>query len=254
MIADGGRLVTVVTGSSSGIGRACAVELARTGRDLVVHGLADDDALADTVALVRKEGADTVAIAGDMRDPPVAKALVDAAADRFGRLDAVVNNAGAGLTKSFDELTDADWTRLLETHLVGATRLLRAAQPHLVCTRGAVVNMSSLAAGTALSGRAGYGAAKAGLEGLTRQLACEWARHGIRVNAIAPGTILTPLVRANFAKGLLDEAQVLRRTPLGRLGQPHEIATVMRFLLSQDASYITGQTLSVDGGWSVWGG
>jgi NAD(P)-dependent dehydrogenase (short-subunit alcohol dehydrogenase family) len=114
--------------------------------------------------------------------------------------------------------------------------------------------MSSLAAGTALSGRAGYGAAKAGLEGLTRQLACEWAADGIRVNAIAPGTILTPLVRNNFAKGLLDEAQVLERTPLGRLGEPSEIATVARFLASKDASYITGQTLSVDGGWSIWGG
>lgn len=248
------RPVGIVTGSSSGIGRACAVELARCGWDVVVHGIADDAQLAETVKLTVAEGAAVAQVGGDIREPVVAEALVRAAVDRFGRIDAVVNNAGTGMTKRFDELGDGDWTTVLETHLVGATRLLRGAYPYLAAGRGAVVNMSSLAAGRALTGRAGYGAAKAGLEGLTRQLAAEWASEGIRVNAIAPGTILTPLVRTNFAKGLLDEDEVLERTPLGRLGDPREIATVVRFLLSQDASYITGQTLSVDGGWSIWGG
>ncbi|WP_432853798.1 SDR family NAD(P)-dependent oxidoreductase [Amycolatopsis sp. CA-161197] len=254
MSAEGTRPAAVVTGSSSGIGRACAVELAKCGWDVVVHGLEADAGLAETIELVGAEGGTAVPVAGDMREPSVAEALVSNAVERFGRLDGVVSNAGTGLTKAFGELGDDDWATLLETHLLGATRLLRAAHPHLVAAHGAVVTMSSLAAGRALTGRAGYGATKAALEGLTRQLAAEWAPDGVRVNAIAPGTILTPLVRTNFARGLLDEGQVLQRTPLGRLGAPREIATAARFLLSRDASYITGQTLSVDGGWSIWGG
>ncbi len=117
-----------------------------------------------------------------------------------------------------------------------------------------MVNVSSLAAALSLPQRVAYTSAKAAIEGFTRALAAEWAGHGIRVNAVAPGTITTPLVERNFAAGLLDERRVLERTPLGRLGAPREVATVIRFLLSPDASYITGQTLRVDGGWSVWGG
>ncbi|MCR6485129.1 SDR family oxidoreductase [Amycolatopsis sp. OK19-0408] len=231
------RLAAIVTGSSSGIGRACAAELARCGWDVVTHGL---------------EGAETVT--GDMADPATATALVAAAEQRFGRLDGVVSNAGAGLTKPFADLDDENWRQLYEVHLAAAARLLRAARPLLAVRGGAVVAMSSLAAGHALDGRAAYGAVKAGLEGLVRQVAAEWAPQGIRVNAVAPGTIRTPLVERNFARGLLDEQAVLSRTPMGRLGDPGEIATVVRFLLSADSSYVTGQTLAVDGGWSIFGG
>ncbi|NVM94301.1 SDR family NAD(P)-dependent oxidoreductase [Arthrobacter wenxiniae] len=248
------RPTAIVTGSSSGIGRACALELARTGWNLIVHGRTQGEDLTETVALSQAQGAHAVAVFADVRDSKAAQTLVDAAITNFGRIDGVINNAGTGLTKRFIDIVDDDWSSLFQMHLLAAARLLRLAHPHLVKTGGAAVNMSSLASNTAIPGRAGYGSVKAGLDGLTMQLAAEWAPDGVRVNSIAPGTILTPLVIRNFERGLLDENQVLQRTPLGRLGTPHEIATVARFLLTADSSYITGQTLRVDGGWSIWGG
>ena len=114
--------------------------------------------------------------------------------------------------------------------------------------------ISSIAATAALPGRVGYGTVKAAVEGLTRNLACEWAPDGIRVNAVAPGTILTPLVKRNFETGLLDPDGVLDRTPMHRFGRPEEVASAVSFLVSGASSYITGQTLHVDGGWSCWAG
>ena len=250
--ADG--RTAIVTGSSSGIGRAVALRLARAGWSLVLHGLNDDDDLHSVEAEVASLGQSATALAGDVLDPAVPEALVELAAEGHGGIDAVVSNAGSGLTKEFTDISASEWTDLLQMHLGAATGLCRAAHPHLKESKGSVVNISSVAASRGLPGRVGYGSAKAAVEGFTLNLACEWAPQGIRVNAVAPGTITTPLVERNFALGLLDREAVLERTPMRRLGDPDEVAAVVVFLVSDDASYMTGQTLHVDGGWSHWGG
>ncbi len=247
------RRVAVVSGSSSGIGRATAIHLAARGYDLVLHGL-DDDRLAESIRLVRAQGAQVAALAGDVRDSNVLIGLVDLAESQFGRLDALVSNAGTGLTKDFVDITDEDWASIMSMHLGAAAVSCRAAYPLLRRAGGSVVLMSSLAASVAIPRRVGYSSAKAAIEGFALNLGCEWAPQGIRVNAVAPGTILTPLVESNFEHGLLDKDRVLERTPMGRFGRPSEIASVIGFLLSDEASYMTGQTLHVDGGWSCWGG
>lgn len=252
--SPGHRKRAVVTGSSSGIGAAIALRLARDGYDLVLHGFKDAQALSEVTDQVQAAGAKAASLTGDIRDPELPDALVRLAQVELGGLDALVNNAGSGLTKPFVDIEREDWASLLDMHLGAATAACRAAFPLLSRSRGSVVNISSVAASVALPGRVGYGSAKAALEGFTLNVACEWAPGGVRVNAIAPGTILTPLVRHNFDQGLLDHQGVLERTPMRRLGEPEEVASVAAFLLSGDASYITGQTLHVDGGWSCWGG
>ncbi|MGH3449746.1 MAG: SDR family NAD(P)-dependent oxidoreductase, partial [Haloechinothrix sp.] len=189
-----------------------------------------------------------------LRDPEVPAGLAELATNNFGKLEGLVNNAGAGIAKEFQDLSDADWEDQFNLHVRAPAALCRATSQLLKAARGAVVNISSLAAVLTVPKRVAYGAAKAGVEGLTRTLACEWAKDGVRVNAIAPGTIATPLVDKNLRAGTLDRDRVLERTPMGRFGTPQEIASVASFLLSDDAAYMTGQVLRVDGGWSVWGG
>jgi NAD(P)-dependent dehydrogenase (short-subunit alcohol dehydrogenase family) len=245
--------ISIVTGSSSGIGRATAERLARRGQSIVVHGL---DAAETNDAREQLDSAGTVvrSVSGDMADPETIVNLLEAAKSLPGDLTRVVSNAGAGLTADFEQIDDTGWYRLFETHLLAATRLMRAAGPLLVRSGGCAVITSSIAGRVAVPGRVGYGAIKSGLEGLVRGLASEWGPRGVRVNAVSPGTITTPLVQRNFDTGLLDHQGVLERTPLRRFGSPEEVAAVIDFLLSDDATYVTGQTLPVDGGWSSWGG
>lgn len=246
--------VAVVTGAGRGIGRAIASLLAESGYDLVLNDI-DPDTVAEAAAAAEASGCRVSCVPCDVTAENAAERIVAVASASFGRIDAVVNNAGTGLTAAFVDISPQDWERHFSLHVHSAARLCRQAFSLLAASpQAAVVSISSVAATLSLPHRVAYSSAKSAVEGFTRSLAAEWARDGIRVNAVAPGTVATPLVAENFAKGLLDEDKVLERTPLGRLGDPREVATVVRFLISPESSYITGQTLRVDGGWSVWGG
>ncbi len=246
--------VAVVTGAGRGIGRAVALLLAESGYDLVLNDL-DPATLAETAAAARAGRCRVECAPCDITADDSARRVVAAADASFGRIDALVNNAGKGLTAAFVDISPQDWERLFALHVHAAARLCRAAFRDLAASPGAaVVNISSVAATLSLPQRVAYTSAKSAVEGFTRSLAAEWAPAGVRVNAVAPGTIATPLVAENFAQGLLDQDKVIERTPLGRLGTAREVATAVRFLISPESSYITGQTLRVDGGWSIWGG
>ncbi|HEV2389013.1 MAG TPA: glucose 1-dehydrogenase [Candidatus Acidoferrales bacterium] len=245
----------IVTGSSRGIGKAIALRFAEEGANVVVNYLGEDGEARSTIDEVRARGVKAVEVQADVGSSDDVRRLVDTALDELGSVDILVNNAGMGLTKPFETIGELEWERMIAVHLKGvflATQL--AGQAMRRRGAGSVINISSVAGKVALPHRVIYSAVQAGKMMFTSALACEWARWGIRVNAIAPGTILTDLVRRNFDLGLLDGPRVLERTPLGRFGETAEVASVAAFLASKQASYVTGQTIFVDGGWSCWAG
>ncbi|MCI2416458.1 SDR family oxidoreductase [Saccharopolyspora sp. K220] len=251
------RELALVTGSSSGIGAATAHELAVRGFDVVLNGLpgaVTPQQLEERAAEIRATGVEAIPVVADVGEDDGVAALGEAVDHHSGRLAVLVNNAGTGLTKPVEDIAAEDWDRLFAVHAKAHFRLATRCSAALKAAGGAVVNVSSVAAKVGLPGRAAYSATKAAIEGFTRALAGEWARDGVRVNAVAPGTIRTPLVERNFQRGLLDPDMVLARTPMGRFGTAEEVAKVIAFLAGPDASYVTGQTIYVDGGWTAWGG
>ncbi|SEP37724.1 SDR family NAD(P)-dependent oxidoreductase [Amycolatopsis saalfeldensis] len=237
--------VAIVTGATGGIGGAIAGRFAAAGASLVVHGRRED-ALDDVVERVRAQGRDAVAVAGNIRDPETAAEIVAAAEQRFGRVDVLVNNAGGNFGARLDELSVNAWNAMLEANLSGAFHLAKAALPTFRRRGGgSVVNIGSASAGHAHPLRGAYAAAKAGLASLTRTMAWEWADANVRVNCLEPGAVATAASR--FAAGEV-EARVARFVALNRLGTPDDIASVCLFLCSTGASYLTGQTVIVNGG------
>ena len=244
--------VAVITGGGSGIGRATAVRLAAEGAAVFVAGRREA-ALEETVAAVEAEGGRAGRLAVDLHEPDAAARLVESATAWGGRLDAVVSCAGTFPSAPFGNLADAEWEEALTINLTAPMRMARAALPHLAERGGVVVGVSSINAyiGDLLSECAHYSAAKAGLVGLTRQLAVELAPHGIRVVGVAPGGVDTPMLDGWNEDPSEMQAWLERFVPLRRLAAPKEIAAVIAFLISDDASYVTGQVLLADGGMAV---
>jgi len=242
---------TLVTGAASGIGAAICRRLAAPGARLVMHTGTQHEKLERVATDCRERGAECVLMLGDLAQPDLAARLVDETVQRFGALDGLVANAGFADKRPLDALDDATLQRSLDVMINGTFRLVQAAQPHLaVSGRGRVVAISSFVAHVFRLGGIVFtasAAAKAGMEGLARSLAVQLAPRGITVNCVAPGyTQKDP--GAHAAIDPEGWKRVVAQIPMGRLGQPDDVAAMVCHLLSPDAGYVTGQTIHVDGG------
>lgn len=241
--------VTLLTGASGGICGTLAVMLARAGHRLVLSGL-DQPGLDSVAAEAAACGAEVATIAGDVRDRALAQACVDLAVQRFGRLDNLVTGAGASRPVPMVEMEDDEWDRFVDINLSAVFRVSKAAARRMIAQGegGAIVHISSIAHANGGANLA-YGSAKGGVATLTYGMAQQLGPHAIRVNAVAPGIIDTPMVRNGFAQqfnALVEGAAV--RTPLGRLGKPEDVAAVIAFLLSPGAAFVTGALIPITGG------
>ncbi|HKZ82834.1 MAG TPA: 3-oxoacyl-[acyl-carrier-protein] reductase [Anaerolineae bacterium] len=238
--------VAVVTGASRGIGRAIAIELARRGAKVVVNYNASADAAEEVVLAIKDAGSEAIAVKADVSKLDQAKALIKAATDTFGRLDILVNNAGTTRDMLLAMMQEEDWDLVLATNLKSAFNCSKAALRAMMRQKyGRIVNITSVAGIAGNPGQTNYAASKAGLIGFTKSLAKEIGPRHITVNAVAPGFVETKLTKDLPAD--LKEA-ALKATPLGRWGTAEEVAYAVAFLASDEAAFITGQTLSVDGG------
>jgi len=243
--------VAVITGSSRGIGRAIALKLASLGAKVVVNYRTNAEAAQEVVEAIEAQGGQAIAVQADVRDADDAKRLIKAALDNYGRLDILVNNAGTTRDMLLMRMSEEDWDLVINTNLKGAFNCTKAAMRPMMKQRyGRIVNITSVAGLAGNPGQANYSAAKAGLVGFTKALAKEVGSRNITVNAVAPGYIPTDLT-ASLPQELVEKA--IEMTPLGRAGTPEDIANAVAFLVSDEASFITGVVLRVDGGLAMMG-
>jgi 3-oxoacyl-[acyl-carrier protein] reductase len=244
--------VIVVSGGAGGIGEEVSARLASEGARLVIADLNAAQAEAKA-ANIGMGGERAIGVVCDITNPEQCDSLAKAAIDKFGRLDGVVNCAGFSKPHDSISLPPADWARMVDVQLNGAFYFAQACAKRMSGPGGAMVFITSTNAEAAFPRRAAYCCAKAGVAMLTKVLAIEWAERGIRVNAVGPAYVATEMTQRNIAVGNVNEAQIKGRIPLGRLAQPADVADAVSFLLSEKASFITGHSLYVDGGWLAYG-
>jgi len=238
--------VALITGASRGIGAATARVLASEGFAVALNYRVSDEAAEALVAEITGSGGRAMAIAADVRDATAVKAMVAAVLEKLGSIDVLVNNAGITRDTLTAAMADDEWDDVMAVNAGGAFRVIRAVcRPMISARSGRIINVSSIAGRAGGRGQANYAASKAALEGMTRALAIELAPRNIAVNAVAPGVIETDMT-AFIRDKAADE--VLAHIPMGRIGQPSEVAQVIAFLASDAASYITGAVIPVDGG------
>jgi 3-oxoacyl-[acyl-carrier protein] reductase len=236
----------LVTGGSRGIGRAIALRLAADGAAVAVNYQRNEAAAREVVDQITAAGGKAIALQGDVADPAAPEALVKATIEAFGKIDILVNNAGIIRDGLLVRMSDDDWDAVLQTNLRGAFLATRAAlRPMLRQRWGRIVNITSVSGIMGNAGQANYSAAKAGMIGLTKATAREAATRNVTVNAVAPGFVTTELTADLPDK--VKEA-ILNQVPVGRFGEPDEIAAAVAYFVSDAAAYLTGQVLAVDGG------
>lgn len=242
--------VALITGGGTGIGAATARLFAEEGAAVCVTGRRKAP-LDEIVTAIEATGGRALAVSGDVAITEDCQRMVDQTTASFGKIDVLVNNAGTATLMDADETSDELWDQTIATNLSGAFRLIRAVLPGMIA-RGAgnIVNVSSILAQTGMKKSAAYSASKAGLDQLTRVLAVEYADRGIRVNAVAPGWVDTPMTESVQAHAAMYE-RLKKKHPMDRFGAPEEVAQAILYLASDQASFTTGSVLMVDGGWSA---
>ena len=248
--------VAIVTGAAQGIGAACALALARAGAAVVVADLDGAAAMETAAHIAATKSAQVTAMPCDVADAAQCRALVEQTVARFGRVDILVNCAAVVVMNPALDLTIADWERIFAVGVYGAFAASQAFASAVIAggQGGAIANISSITAQHSAHGRTAYAASKAALDSMTRSLALEWAAHGIRVNAVAPSHTATDRLKQAIQAGAMEHDTIVQRIPMGRFAEPAEIADAVVFLCSDQARFITGQVLAVDGGYTANGG
>jgi NAD(P)-dependent dehydrogenase (short-subunit alcohol dehydrogenase family) len=243
--------VAFVTGASKGLGKSMALALAEAGADVALFAR-DVENLKSVKQIIADMGRRTEFFVVDVLNKPEIESTVESALELFGHVDILVNNAGVNVRKPVLEISPDEWDLVINTNLKGYLLMSQAVVPHMLPRgRGKIINMASILGSVALPSQVAYASSKGGVIQMTKVMALEWAKEGLQVNAIGPTYFETPLVaqlrndpeRYNF---------IVERTPMGRWGQPEELAGVVIFLASKASDFVTGQTIFIDGGWTIW--